>query len=277
MSLDTEADAYVLNDVIQLIGTYTFSIWHKSEKENTISFNILGVTDEISSTTQWQKYSKTIEVSALDVPNIYMSPSLNIETYFYEGFLSEGTLDSSWTPAPEDYSRNFIDIRSEIKQTADSIISKVEANDGRLSSLAIGLNGVLANVETLDGNVGKLEVSSNEIKAEILDARGNSSSLKVKLDKIESSVVDVENNVQSKIEQAADSIRLSISGSARNLIKHSKNLFHSNYVLLSGGIIKVEIIDGILKTSTSATINENGILTYTRLPSLNEDGVLKFN
>ena len=206
LCLDIESDAYILKDVIKLAGTYTFSIWHKSESDNTISFNILGVTDEVSSTTQWQKYSKTVEVSTLDIPNIYMSPSLNIETYFYEGFLSEGTLDNSWTPAPEDYNRNFTDVRSEIKQTADSIISKVEANDGRLSELIIGLNGVLANVETLDGNVGRLEVTSNEVKAEVADARGNSSSLSIRLGEIESSVTDTANGLQSQITQNAEAI-----------------------------------------------------------------------
>ena len=212
--LDADSDAYVLKDVIKLAGTYTFSIWHKADTDSQITFNLFGNTEQISSTSKWQKYIKTIKIASLDNTSIYIVPSLNTSTYFYEGFLSEGTLDVSWTPAPEDSDRNMLDVYSKIEQTADSIISKVEANDGRLSQLAIGLNGVLAHVETLGGNVGKLEVTANEVKAEVNDARGNSSSLAVRINGIESKVVD--ENGESIIEQTAEQILLSVEEKLAN-------------------------------------------------------------
>lgn len=214
LCLDIPSDAYVLKNVIQLTGTYTFSIWYKSVLESPISFNLFGTVDTVTSTPEWQKYVKTVEVSSLENKNIQIIPQMNTETFFYEGFLSQGTLDNSWTPAPEDVERNFDETYSRIEQTADSIISQVESTDGRLSQLAIGLNGVLANVETLDGNVSKIEVTANEVMAEVSDARGNSSSLAVRINGIESKVVD--ENGESIIEQTAEQILLSVEEKLAN-------------------------------------------------------------
>lgn len=214
LHLDIPSDAYVLQNVIKLTGTYTFSIWYKSVLESPISFNLFGTVDTVTSTPEWQKYVKTVEVSSLENKNIQIIPQMNTETFFYEGFLSQGTLDNSWTPAPEDAERNFDETYSKIEQTADSIISKVESTDGRLSQLAIGLNGVLANVKTLDGNVSKIEVTANEVMAEVSDARGNSSSLAVRINGIESKVVD--ENGESIIEQTAEQILLSVEEKLAN-------------------------------------------------------------
>lgn len=137
--LDVESDAYALKNVIKLIGTYTFSIWHKSDKKNTITFNFFGETVEVTSTTQWKKYSKTIKVSSLNTPHIYITPSLNNQTYFYEGFLSEGSLDNSWTPAPEDTTDDFTLVRAEIVQTANSIKQEVTERIGNISGSARNL------------------------------------------------------------------------------------------------------------------------------------------
>lgn len=235
--LDVESDAYVLKNVIKMTGAYTFSIWYKTESASTITFNLCGTREEVTSSENWQKYVKTIKVTNLEETNIYIITSQHVNAYFYEGFLSEGTLDNSWTPAPEDADRNFEEAYSKIEQTADSIISKVESTDGRLSQLAIGLNGVLANVETLDGNVGRLEVTANEVMAEVSDARGNSSSLAIRIGEIESKVVD--ENGESIIEQTSERIALAVAenkisalhGSARNLIRNSKIMIFDKYYL----------------------------------------------
>ena len=126
-----------------MIGTYTFSIWHKSDKENIITFNFFGKTEEVSSTTKWQKYSKTIEVSSLNNPHIYITPSLNIQTYFYEGFLSEGSIDNSWSPAPEDI-------------------------DSKFSSINIELSRITSTVYDPETGESKITQAANEIKQEII-------------------------------------------------------------------------------------------------------------
>lgn len=279
--LDVASDAYVLKNVVNLIGTYTFSIWHKSDSATTITFNCLGNIENVESNSEWQKYTKTLTISNLDIKDIYISPALNVNTYFYEGFLSEGTLDNSWTPAPEDADRNFTKVYSEIEQTANAIISKVESTDGRLSQLTIGLNGVLANVETLDGNVGRLEVTANEVMAEVSDARGNSSSLAIRLGEIESRVVD--ENGESIIEQTSERIAMSVAqnqiskirGSGRNLIRNSKTMLFNKYYLNTAQITAILTEEGVLVTNAKNT-NDEGILLFNKPPAVDADGILIF-
>lgn len=281
LHLDIPSDAYVLQNVIKLTGTYTFSIWYKSASESPISFNLFGTVDTVTSTPEWKKYVKTIEVSSLENKNIQIIPKMNIETFFYEGFLSQGTLDNSWTPAPEDADRNFDEAYSKIEQAADSIISRVESTDGRLSQLAIGLNGVLANVETLDGNVGRLEVTANEVMAEVSDARGNSSSLAIRLGEIESRVVD--ENGESIIEQTSERIAMSVAqnqiskirGSGRNLIRNSKTMLFNKYYLNTAQITAIVTEEGVLVASAKNTDDE-GILLFNKLPVVDADGTLIF-
>ena len=279
--LDVESDAYALKNVVSLTGTYTFSIWHRSDSANTITFNCLGNIENVASSTEWQKYTKTLTISTLDTKDIYISPDLNIDTYFYEGFLSEGSLDNSWIPAPEDADNQFSKVYSEIQQTAESITAQVQANDGRLSQLAINLNGVLLNVETLDGNVGRLETTANEVKAEVADARGKSASLSIRIGEIESKVVD--ENGQSIIEQTADRIILSVEEKmkqikgGRNLIRNSKTTLFEKYILVTSGSyadVDMDNDGNLIFNNVDVDIDDSGILLFTDLPDVNEEGIL---
>lgn len=122
---DISGDRYILQHVIKIDGTYIFSIWHRSVENSKIIFNVLGETEEVSSTPTWQKYVKTIKSDGKE-KNIYIQPALGITTYLYEGYLAEGIIDSSWLPAPEDIESEFTNVRSEIQQNADSILLRVE-------------------------------------------------------------------------------------------------------------------------------------------------------
>ena len=57
----------------------------------------------------------------LSIRIIDITPPINSTTYFYEAYLSRGTVDTSWTPAPEDDAEEIIGLKSEIKQTAERI------------------------------------------------------------------------------------------------------------------------------------------------------------
>ena len=216
--IDSMSDGYILRDVVKVIGTYTFSIWHKSEKNSTITFNLFGNTEQISSSTQWKKYSKIIEISSLSNTDIYIIPSLNTYTYFYEGFLSEGNLkNASWTPAPEE-------IVSKIEQTANSIRAEISATNGTITALTADLNGISGNVKDINGNISKLEQRAESVEAEIKNARGESSSLSVRIDGIESKVVDENGN--SLIDQTAKDILLSVEntiGETKQVIEDDIN------------------------------------------------------
>ena len=171
--LDVHSDAYVLKNVIKLIGTYTFSIWHKSDKENIITFNFFGKTEEVSSTTKWQKYSKTIEVSSLNNPHIYITPSLNIQTYFYEGFLSEGSIDNSWSPAPEDIDSKFSSINIELSRITSTVYDP-ETGESKITQTASEIKQEITNKTTGKAVINAINAETGEvlIQADHINLKG---------------------------------------------------------------------------------------------------------
>lgn len=118
LHINTDDDYYQLTDLIKLAGIYTFSIWYKSDEDGVVTFNLFGEIHQVTSTTNWQKFLHTVDIATLDNSHITISSSININTYFYEAFLSEGALDLSWTPAPEDMNDY---VRSEIALATDNI------------------------------------------------------------------------------------------------------------------------------------------------------------
>ena len=88
LTTDISGDRYILQNVIKIPGTYTFSIWYKSDITSKITFDILGVSEEIETSTNWKKYVKTVKTDG-SVKNIYIQPSMGVTVYLYEGFLSE--------------------------------------------------------------------------------------------------------------------------------------------------------------------------------------------
>lgn len=126
--IDANSGAYVLRNVISLVNTYTFSIWYRTECDSQISFNVLGESEIVNSSTEWNKYVKTVTVETLDDPNIYIIPSNNILSYFYEGSLVEGFADTSWTPAPEDVESSVSSVRTVAEQTADKFTWLVDGD-----------------------------------------------------------------------------------------------------------------------------------------------------
>lgn len=90
LNIDSSSDAYVLQDVIKLSSTYTFSIWYRAESDSQITFNVLGKSETVDSTTTWNKFVKTVTAETLDETSIYIIPSVGVNSYFYEGYLVEG-------------------------------------------------------------------------------------------------------------------------------------------------------------------------------------------
>lgn len=119
LNIDSSSDAYVLQNVIKLPSTYTFSIWYRTESDSQITFNVLGESEIVDSTTSWDKFVKTVTVETLDETSIYILPSVGVNSYFYEGYLVEGITDTSWTPAPEDLEQSITNVSSQYTQLAD--------------------------------------------------------------------------------------------------------------------------------------------------------------
>ena len=163
LNIDSSSDAYVLQDVIKLSSTYTFSIWYRAESDSQITFNVLGESETVDSTTSWNKFVKTVTVETLDETSIYIMPSVGVNSYFYEGYLAEGITDTSWLPSPEDIEGEIGSVRSELVQTADSILARVSSSDGRISTLETNLEGIMGRVEDAEGNITQLQQTSEEI------------------------------------------------------------------------------------------------------------------
>lgn len=153
LNIDSSSDAYTLQGVIKIAGTYTFSIWYRTESNSQITFNILGESEIVDSTTSWNKYIKTVTVETLDETNIYITPNINIPAYFYEGYLAEGITDTSWTPAPEDVEQSITNVSSQYTQLADKfnwiVKSGTSSSDFTITDRLISLTSTALNIDAL--------------------------------------------------------------------------------------------------------------------------------
>lgn len=101
INLDSQSDAYSLSNLIYEAGTYVFAIWVKTDSNSTVNFKILGTDVSFEATDSWQLFTKRIDADNSN-KSVEIKPQVNINSYFYEGFLSKGTTFTGWSPAPED-------------------------------------------------------------------------------------------------------------------------------------------------------------------------------
>lgn len=95
-------DIYRLNNLVAELGTYTFVVWYCSAADCSIKFNVLGTEETVASTTTWTKYIKTVEYDGTN-NNIDITQDLDSTIYLYEGYITKGSKDKSWSLAPEDW------------------------------------------------------------------------------------------------------------------------------------------------------------------------------
>lgn len=212
LNIDSSSDVYVLQDVIKLPSTYTFSIWYRTENKSQITFNILGEAEIVDSTTIWKKYVKTINVKTLDDASIYIIPSVGINSYFYEGYLVEGITDTAWLPAPEDIEGAIGSVKSELIQTSNSILEKISASDGRITSLATTIDGITTEISDAKGSSTTLQARLEGIDTSVVNAETSAKSFATQeAERIQSVVQNNIDNVESNINQRADNIELSVA------------------------------------------------------------------
>lgn len=209
LNIDSSSDAYVLQDVIKLSSTYTFSIWYRTESDSQITFNVLGESEIVDSTTSWNKFVKTVTVETLDETSIYILPSVGVNSYFYEGYLVEGITDTSWTPAPEDVDEEIYSTINTIEATAQSLRSEIINTKEELQSsfeqTSKEINIRVENTETSLQTV--INESIPKINKEVDEA---TSQLQVQIDNISGTVAVVQDNIttMSKTIQDANGWKL---------------------------------------------------------------------
>ena len=109
--LDSQSDAYSLSNLIHEAGTYVFAIWVKTDANSTVNFKILGTDVSFEATDSWQLFTKRIDADNSN-KSIEIKPQVNINSYFYEGFLSKGTTFTGWSPAPEDIDADISNVQA---------------------------------------------------------------------------------------------------------------------------------------------------------------------
>lgn len=109
--LDSQSDAYILSNLIYEAGTYVFAIWVKTDSNSTVNFKILGTDVSFEATDSWQLFTKRIDADSSN-KSVEIKPQININSYFYEGFLSKGTTFTGWSPAPEDVDEDINNAQS---------------------------------------------------------------------------------------------------------------------------------------------------------------------
>ena len=207
MTLDAQPNGYRLSNLINKTGDYFFTIWYKSDANSKITFNVLGESEQVDSSSQWKKYSKQVNVSDVSNNEIVIIPSVNSITYFYEAYLSEGKVDTSWTPAPEDDLENIEQVKSEIKQTAEKINLSIESLNGDISRINVTVGQIEERVETVDGRVTEVIKKADGIEQTVQTQNGKISNIEQKADRIDQTVSD-HGERMTAVEQKAESIRL---------------------------------------------------------------------
>ena len=260
LTIDDSSNTYRLANLITEIDSYTFSVWAKSDSGCNVSFNILGTSVIESLTTDWKKISKTVSVSDLSFPHIDITPDVNSVTYYYEGYLVKGVVDTSWNPAPEDTESSLSTLESNIARleiTAEGIRQMVESNyvtkdeAGNLinssmtsvieqtaemieSSVTDNITGansyvnqkfdsITQTVTDLSGNITEVTQNVESINQKVEDVEGNMSSFQQTAEEIHTEVENMQGQVSS-IKQTADGLQSQITDNKNNISQLEQNV-----------------------------------------------------
>ena len=260
LTIDDSSNTYRLANLITEIDSYTFSVWAKSDSGCNVSFNILGTSITESLTTDWKKISKTVSVSDLSFPHIDITPDVNSVTYYYEGYLVKGVVDTSWNPAPEDTESSLSTLESNIARleiTAEGIRQMVESNyvtkdeAGNLinssmtsvieqtaemieSSVTDNITGdnsyvnqkfdsITQTVTDMQGNITEFSQTIDEITQTVEDVEGNMSSFQQTAEELHSEVTNMQGQVSS-IKQTADGLQSQITDNKNNISQLEQNV-----------------------------------------------------
>lgn len=260
IEIDNTPSTYRLSNLITQIDTYTFSVWIKADSNCNVTLNILGTSIIESVTNEWNKVTKTVTVSNLNFPHIDITPDINSVTYYYEGYLVKGSIDTSWNPAPEDAESSLSTLESNIARleiTAEGIRQMVESNyvtkdeAGNLinssmtsvieqtaemieSSVTDNITGansyvnqkfdsITQTVTDLSGNITEVTQNVESINQKVEDVEGNMSSFQQTAEEIHTEVENMQGQVSS-IKQTADGLQSQITDNKNNISQLEQNV-----------------------------------------------------
>lgn len=275
LQIDGTAATYRLANLVTQIDTYTFSVWVKSDKGCTVQFKVLGNSFNESLTTDWKKISKTVTISNLNNPHIDIIPGLNSNTYYYEGYLVKGSIDTSWNPAPEDAQDSISSLRSSISQleiTAEGIKQLVETNyttkDEMGNTISESMSSVIEQtseminqsiIDNVTGANSYVNQKVNSITQRVEDAEGNITTIKQNVTGITQRVEDNEDNVAS-LQTTAQGLQSQIENAEGDIstIQQNAQRLQTQITDNKGNITQLQQnVEGFKTTVTSQLENVN--------------------
>ena len=235
INLDSQSDAYILSNLIYEAGTYVFAIWVKTDVNSTVNFKILGTDVSFEATDSWQLFTKRIDADSSN-KSVEIKPQININSYFYEGFLSKGTTFTGWAPAPEDVDADI----SNAQNTANSAQSSADkanstANDAQSSS-----NNAQQTASNASNKADKAQSSADNAvnasqqatqKAKEAQDKANSAS-----DLATNALNDV-NNISQVVKIDSQGVRIFESANSNNYVHHRSDGSHFYTNGLEDGLI----------------------------------------
>lgn len=215
--LDSQSDAYILRNLIHEAGTYIFAIWVKTDTNSTVNFKILGTDVSFEATDSWKLFTKRIDADSSN-KSVEIKPQININSYFYEGFLSKGTTFTGWTPAPEDVDEGINNAQS----SADK--ANTSANDAQISA-----NNAQQAASNASSKADKAQSSADNAvnasqqatqKAKEAQDKANSAS-----DLATNALNDV-NNISQIVKIDSQGVRILESANSNNYVHHRSDGSH---------------------------------------------------
>ncbi len=226
--LDSQSDAYSLSNLIYEAGTYVFAIWVKTDSNSTVNFKILGTDVSFEATDSWQLFTKRIDADNSN-KSIEIKPQVNINSYFYEGFLSKGTTFTGWSPAPEDIDADISNAQSSADK-AQSSANDAQASANNAQQAASNASSKADKAQSSADNAVNASQQATQKAKEAQDKANSASNLAT------NALNDV-NNISQIVKIDSQGVRILESVNSNNYVHHRSDGSHFYTNGLEDGLI----------------------------------------
>lgn len=149
-TIDTANSTYTFQDITTADQKYVFGCYVKSDAAGSVL-----VGDETTQTSaSWTRL--VYKFTASDVDFVITFPTAGTY-YVYNSKLEIGTVDTDWSPAPEDVDSDISDVGDSIDQVGSDLNDYKTETDEQLANIIVGQNGITQQVTDLNNNVNIIE------------------------------------------------------------------------------------------------------------------------
>lgn len=215
--LDSQSDAYILSNLIYEAGTYVFAIWVKTDSNSTVNFKILGTDVSFEATDSWQLFTKRIDADSSN-KSVEIKPQININSYFYEGFLSKGTTFTGWSPAPEDVDEDINNAQSSADK-ANTSANDAQASANNAQQTASNASSKADKAQSSADNAVNTSQQATQKAKEAQDKANSASDLAT-------NALNGVNNISQIVKIDSQGVRILESANSSNYVHHRSDGSH---------------------------------------------------